>query len=195
MKRFIFLLIAAAFSSMTLSAAEFLTLNSVDSVASAKTKFLPTRQRIDRNIDLSKFVYKGEFMVGLNASYGNLKSVDSDIMLLFDNINVGLKSTTIRPFLAYSFCDNHAIGVRFGYENLRGEVGSLDLNLGLIADMENMGLSNLHLSNESFSWSLFHRNYIGLDRRGTVGVQKGQGEAGRPPLGYLDIYCLSAHFL
>lgn len=170
MKRFIFLLIAAAFSSMTLSAAEFLTLNSVDSVASTKTKFLPTRQRIDRHIDQHNFVYKGEVMLGLTASYGNLQSSDSDLMLLFDNINFGLKSATIKPFFAYAYRDNMAVGLRFGYDRLSGHLGNVDLNLGLIADMENMGLSNLHLSNESFSWSLFHRNYIGLDRRGTVGV-------------------------
>ena len=169
MKRYILLLIAAAFSLSVAEAAEPAKGEKSDSLAT-KERFLPTRQRIDRNIDLTKFVYKGEFMVGLNASYGNLKSVDSDIMLLFDNINVGLKSTTIRPFLAYSFRDNHAIGVRFGYENLHGEVGSLDLNLGLIADIENMGLSNMGLLNKSYTWSIFHRNYIGLDRRGIFGI-------------------------
>jgi hypothetical protein len=169
MKRYILLLIAAAFSLSVVEAAEPVKRAESDTLAT-KSRFLPTRQRIDRNIDLTKFVYKGEFMVGLNASYGNIKAVDSDIMLLLDNINVGLRSTTIRPFLAYSFKDNQAVGIRFGYQNLRGEIGSLDLNLGLIADIENMGLSNMGLVNESFTWSIFHRNYIGLDRRGIFGI-------------------------
>ena len=33
-----------------------------------------------------------------------------------------------------------------------------------------MSLQNLALRNESFSWSLFHRNFMGLDRRGILGV-------------------------
>jgi hypothetical protein len=33
-----------------------------------------------------------------------------------------------------------------------------------------MGLANMGLRSENFSWSIFHRNYIGLDRKGTVGV-------------------------
>ena len=169
MKRFILLFIAAAFSTMIASAADFTALYSADSVAT-KSKFLPTRQRIDRKIGQHNYVYKGEVMLGLTASYGNLRSEDSDIMLLFDNINFGLKSATIKPFFAYAYRDNLAVGLRFGYDRLSGQLGNVDLNLGLVADMENMGISNLRLSNESFSWSVFHRNYIGLDRRGTVGV-------------------------
>jgi hypothetical protein len=64
----------------------------------------------------------------------------------------------------------NSIGLRLGYENISGELGNLDLNLGLIADMENIGIADMGLRNENFSWSIFHRNYIGLDRRGTVGV-------------------------
>ena len=163
MRRYI-LLIAAAFSLVAASAAE-----PTDSLAT-KSKFLPTRQRIDRQIGQHNFVYKGEFMLGLTGSYGNIKSADSDIMLLFDNINLGLKSATIKPFFAYAYRDNLAVGMRFGYDLITGEVGSLDLNIGLLADMENMGIANMGLRNESYSWSVFHRNYLGLDRRGIVGV-------------------------
>ena len=166
MKRFILLLIAAAFSTTILQAADDVA---ADSTAT-KARFMPTRMRVDRNIDRNKFVYKGEVMLGLTASHGNLRSEDSDIMLLFDNINLSLRSTTVKPFFAYSYRDNRAVGLRFGYENIIGEVSNLDLNLGLVADIENMGISNVGLRNESFSWSLFHRNYMGLDRRGIVGV-------------------------
>lgn len=171
MKRYLVLFFAAALSIVTASATEPIARGvKSDSDLKIKTNILPTRQRIDRKVGQNNFVYKGEVMLGLTASYGNLSSEDSDIMLLFDNINVGLRSATVKPFFAYAYCDNLAVGVRFGYEHISGEVGNLDLNLGLIADMENMGLSNMGLRNESFSWSIFHRNYIGLDRRGTVGV-------------------------
>ncbi len=170
MKRYLLLLIAAAFSSIVVEAADFTFSPDAAEESTTTSKFLPTRQRINRNIGINDFVYKGEFMVGLTASYGNLRSEDSDIMLLFDNINLGLRTATVKPFFAYAYRNNQVVGFRFGYEQIAGEVGNLDLNIGLIADMENMGISNMGLRNESFSWSLFHRNYIGLDRRGTVGV-------------------------
>jgi hypothetical protein len=170
MKRYLALFIAAALSIIAVEAAEPVAQVANQDSLTTKAKFLPTRQRIDRNIGQNNFVYKGEVMLGLTASYGNINADDTDIMLLFDNINLGLCSATVKPFFAYAYRDNLAVGVRFGYEHISGEVGSLDLNLGLIADMENMGLSNMGLRSENFSWSIFHRNYIGLDRKGTVGV-------------------------
>lgn len=170
MKRYLALFIAVALSIIAVEAAEPVAQVANQDSLTTKAKFLPTRQRIDRNIGQNNFVYKGEVMLGLTASYGNINADDTDIMLLFDNINLGLRSATVKPFFAYAYRDNLAVGVRFGYEHISGEVGSLDLNLGLIADMENMGLSNMGLRSENFSWSIFHRNYIGLDRKGTVGV-------------------------
>lgn len=136
-----------------------------------ETRFLPMRQRVDRNVGDNKFVYKGEFMLGLTASYGKVSSENSDIMLLLNGIDVGLRSTTVRPFFAYAYRDNLAVGARFGYEYINGNLANIDVNLGLIAEgMENMSIGDLGLINESFSYSIFHRNYLGLDRRGIVGV-------------------------
>ena len=142
-----------------------------ETATAIKTRFLPMCQRVDRNIGDNKFVYKGEFMLGLTASYGSISTENSDIMLLLNDINIGLRSTTIRPFFAYAYRDNMAVGLRLGYQYINGSLGNIDLNLGLIADgLEDVNISDLGLRNESFSWALFHRNYLGLDRRGIVGV-------------------------
>ena len=135
------------------------------------TRFLPTRHRVNRNVDINKFVYKGEVMLGLTASYGRVDSENSDIMLLLNGIDVGLRSTTIRPFFAYAYSDNRAVGFRMGYELIKGDLSNIDASLGLIAEgMENLSIGDIGLRNESYSWSLFHRHYLGLDRRGIVGV-------------------------
>ena len=135
------------------------------------TRFLPTRHRVNRNVDINKFVYKGEVMLGLTASYGRVDSDNSDIMLLLNGIDVGLRSTTVRPFFAYAYSDNRAVGFRMGYELIKGDLSNIDANLGLIAEgMENLSIGDIGLRNESYSWSLFHRHYLGLDRRGIVGV-------------------------
>ena len=165
------MLIAAAFTLSAATAQELEAQLSTDSTATElKGRFLPTRQRIDRQIGQNKFVYKGEYMLGLTASYGNLSSEDADVMLLLDNLDLSLRSATVKPFFAYSYRDNLALGLRFGYELIDGNLGNADLNLGLLADMDNMGISNVGLRSENFTWSLFHRHYLGLDRRGIVGV-------------------------
>ena len=172
MRRFIFVLIAALFSLSTLSANDVAAVanDSTKVVKSKSSRFLPTRQRIDRNIDRNKFVYKGEYMLGLTASYGNISSQDADIMLLLDNLDLRLRTATIKPFFAYTYRDNLAVGLRFGYELIDGGVGNADVNLGLLGDIENIGISNIGLRSDTFTWSLFHRHFIGLDRRGIIGV-------------------------
>lgn len=171
MNRYILLTIVAAFT-LSVAHAE----QSVAEVAASKadttvtkTNFLPTSRRIDRQIDRNKFVFKGEVMLGLTASHGRLNVEDSDLMLLLDNIDLGLNSTTVKPFLAYAYRDNRAVGMRFGYEYLRGDLGNVALNLGSAADIS-FALGGVGLKNENYAWSIFHRNYIGLDRRGIIGA-------------------------
>lgn len=133
------------------------------------TRFLPMSRRVDRNIDVNKFVYRNEWMVGLTASYGTMSVANSDLMLLLEDINIGLKRTTVRPFLAYAYRDNRAVGIRMGYEMIRGNLDNISLNLGEEADLS-FSLGGFGVDNESMSVALFHRNYVGFDRRGIVGM-------------------------
>ena len=139
------------------------------SVSRKKSHFLPTARRIDRNIDLNKFVYKGEVMLGIAASYGTLDVSDSDLMLVFDDINLGLRRAAVMPYIAYAYKDNRSVGLRFGYEFLQGDLGNVALNLGSAADLS-FSIADIGIKSESYAWSLFHRNYIGLDRRGIIGA-------------------------
>jgi hypothetical protein len=73
------------------------------------------------------------------------------------------------PYVAYAYRDNRSVGIRFGYEFLQGDLGNVALNLGSAADLS-FSLADAGVKSENFAWSLFHRNYIGLDRRGIVGA-------------------------
>lgn len=171
MNRYILLTIVAAFTLSVAHAEQSvaaIATTEVDTTVT-KTNFLPTSRRIDRQIDRNKFVFKGEVMLGLTASHGRLNVEDSDLMLLLDNIDLGLNSTTVKPFLAYAYRDNRAVGMRFGYEYLRGDLGNVALNLGSAADIS-FALGGVGLKSENYAWSIFHRNYIGLDRRGIIGA-------------------------
>ena len=178
MKRLYTLFMAVAFSMTTAfaqtdtiptSLVESPEVVKIEKVGDKGTRFLPTTRRVDRNINLNKFVYKGEWMLGISASYGTLDVSDTDLMLLFDNIDFGLRRATVMPYVAYSYRDNQAVGIRFGYEYLQGDLGNLELNLGSAADIS-FGIGDIGLKNESYAWSIFHRYFFGLDRRGIVGA-------------------------
>lgn len=169
MKR-LFLLIAAVTLSVTTAFAQQSAELTTEVKSNSESRFLPTTRRVDRNIDLNKFVYKGEWMLGIAASYGTLDVSDSDLMLLFDDINLGLRRTAVLPYVAYAYRDNRAVGMRFGYEFLKADLGNAALDLGSLAEDISFEISDIGIRSESFNYSLFHRNYIGLDRRGIVGA-------------------------
>ena len=169
MKR-LFLLIAAVTLGVTTAFAQQSAELTTEVKSNSESRFLPTTRRVDRNIDLNKFVYKGEWMLGIAASYGTLDVSDSDLMLLLDDINLGLRRTAVLPYVAYAYRDNRAVGMRFGYEFLKADLGNAALDLGSLAEDISFGISDIGIRSESFNYSLFHRNYIGLDRRGIVGV-------------------------
>lgn len=169
MKR-LFLLIAAVTLGVTTAFAQQRAELTTEVKSNSESRFLPTTRRVDRNIDLNKFVYKGEWMLGIAASYGTLDVSDSDLMLLFDDINLGLRRTAVLPYVAYAYRDNRAVGMRFGYEFLKADLGNAALDLGSLAEDISFEISDIGIRSESFNYSLFHRNYIGLDRRGIVGA-------------------------
>lgn len=175
MKRLFIFIVAVTFCLTTANAQQVVAdtlqrgTKETVSVSRKKSHFLPTSRRIDRNIDLNKFVYKGEVMLGIAASYGTLDVSDSDLMLVFDDINLGLRRATVMPYIAYAYKDNRSVGLRFGYEFLQGDLGNVALNLGSAADLS-FSIADIGIKSESYAWSLFHRNYIGLDRRGIIGA-------------------------
>ena len=73
----------------------------VQSPIRGKKQFLPTRRRIDREINKLKFAYKGEVIMGLTASYGTMSSDDTDIMLILDGIDADGTVATVKPFIGY----------------------------------------------------------------------------------------------
>ena len=132
-------------------------------------RFLPTRRRIDREINKVKFAYKGEFIMGLTASYGTLSSDDTDILVILDNINASGSIATIKPYIGYFYRDNHCLGMRFGYRRLSGTLDNIDVDLGSSNDLD-IDIPYLDTSSDNYSFGIFHRSYAGLDPKGRFGL-------------------------
>ena len=134
-----------------------------------KNRFLPTSHRIDREINKNKFVYRGETMLGLTASYGTISSEDADMFPIFENINLNGTIAAVNPFIGYFYRDNQCIGLRLGYSHISGTLDTFGLNLGSSNDID-IEIPWIDLSSSRFSAGLFHRSYVALDERGRFGV-------------------------
>lgn len=141
------------------------------SVAEAQNRNSSRREgRIDREIRSgATFAYKGEYMLGLTASYGTLSSEDTNLMVFLDDINLNGSITSVKPFFGYFYRDNRCVGLRLGYQYLNGELDNLSLDLGEQNDIS-MNVGDMNLLSNSFSTALFHRSYLALDQKGQFGL-------------------------
>lgn len=132
-------------------------------------RFMPTSRRIDREINKNKYVYKGETMLGLTASYGTFNSEDADMFPVFDDIDIRGTVAAVNPFIGYFYHDNQCVGLRLGYTHLKGDLDNLGLNLGDLLDMD-IAIPQINLASDRYSVGMFHRSYVALDDRGRFGV-------------------------
>lgn len=174
-----------------------------------ETKGLIQINRVNREIDKNVFAYKDEWICGITASYGTLSTDDSDIALVVGNLNLGGSIMSVKPYVGYLYRNNLAIGARFGYTRMAGYFDNANINLGNFINgieftTEGIGLD--YLSN-AYSFSIFHRAYVPLDRKGRFGVfgeLELVGQYGRSNFGFMynnewnrsisDIYKVAFNF-
>lgn len=110
---------------------------------------------------------KGEWQCGLSVMYADFSSADTEFMLMLQGLDASASIFRLSPEAAYTFADNHAVGVKFQYANMNGMVDSATADL-----LGNLSLSvgNLNASSRALSASVFQRTYVGLDDRGRVGL-------------------------
>lgn len=137
---------------------------------SAKSRFMPTNRRFDREINKGVYAYKGEVMLGLTVSYGNLSSDDSDYYLILDQLKLNGSIMQINPFIGYFVANNHALGLRFGYTHIDGSLGNASINLGESIDLGDLSFGGLGLLSDSYSLGLFYRSYVPIDKKGRFGL-------------------------
>ena len=149
-----------------------------DTTASAKKKRKPTLvlgKRIvrdttgisRRSLRTHLIVPKHDWQIGMAASYVNLSADNSEFLLLLNNSNAYLSLAKISLNGAFAYSDNHAVGIRLQYTNGNCAVDAATLDL-----LGNFSYDVKDIKAKTFSYSgaVFNRSYVGLDRRGRVGV-------------------------
>ena len=117
--------------------------------------------RYDRGIFAYLFVPKGQFSCGLLASYGEISTDDMQMLNLISNLNFSAKSYSVKPHMSYFYKHNKELGVRFGLSSTDFDLKSLSAD---IMDDISFDMRDVAYKTKTTSLSVFHRNYIGLDR-------------------------------
>ena len=133
-----------------------------------------TSMEADSSFDYSRriaqklFIAKGEYALGLQFSYLDLSSSDSQLLMLLQNFNAYAKTMSIAPTVSYAIADNKALGLRVKYSNTDANVSSADL--GLLSEDLSLSLSDLRAHSNSIQTAVFYRSSMGLDERGRFGL-------------------------
>lgn len=110
---------------------------------------------------------KGEWQCGISVMYADFSSSNSEYMMLLQGINADASMLRLATVAAYTFKDNHSVGVRFQYTNFNGMVDTATADL---LGNFSMTLEDMNANSRALSASIFQRTYWGLDKNGRVGL-------------------------
>jgi hypothetical protein len=110
---------------------------------------------------------KGGWQCGLTVMYADFNSENLDYMLVLQGLSAKASMFRIAPEAAYTFKDNHAIGLRFQYTKAGGVLDGLTADL--LGNME-LPVGNIGGTSLSMGANVFQRTYVGIDKRGRFGI-------------------------
>lgn len=124
------------------------------------------RKKYKRGLRNYLFIPKKQWIMGLTLSHGEFDSKDNNLFIFIKDFSFKGNITTLNPFLGYFIKDNECIGIKLGYSHLSANLDNLSIDID--EDMQ-FKLSDMRYLGETFSASIFHRAYIGVDRNKRFG--------------------------
>jgi len=123
--------------------------------------------RSGRSLKTYVIAPKGEWQVGATIAYMDLSTENSEFMLIANGSDASASVLRLAPNVAYTYCDNQAVGLKFQYTsaNCAVDAATFDL-LGNFST----SVSDIHARTRSYGGHVYNRSYIGLDNRGRVGL-------------------------
>ncbi len=123
--------------------------------------------RYDRGLFNYLFIPKGQWAIGLTASYGEFNSKDIEILNILKDFDFGGKIYSIKPYLSYFFTNNSSVGLKFNYTRGNADLASLSVDFD---DDMNFSIRDVSYYSQSYGVSIFYRHYVGLSRARRFGV-------------------------
>lgn len=111
-----------------------------------------------RNIQMQKFIPKGQWIVGSSVSYSQSEQKDYNFLVI-ESVSGQGYAFKFSPLIAYAFADNMAAGGRFAYKRTLTKIDQMDLEVG--EDLS-FSLNDIYSLSHSYSGVAMFRNYISL---------------------------------
>ena len=120
-----------------------------------------------RSLRTHLIIPKGEWQIGMTASYMNMSSDNSEFLLLLEDTYASASVVRLTIHGSYAYMPNQSIGLRFQYTNGGASVDASTLDL-----LGNFDFSVKDIKADTQSWgaAVYNRSYLGLDQRGRVGL-------------------------
>lgn len=123
--------------------------------------------RYNRGLFNYLFIPKGQWAFGLTASYGEFNAGDIQLLSVLKDFDFKGKMYSIKPSIAYFIRNNQSIGMKLGYTRGIADLGKLSVDFD---EDINFSISDVSYYSQSYSASIFYRNYIGLSRMKRFGI-------------------------
>lgn len=115
--------------------------------------------RYDRGLFNFLIIPKGQWEFGLSASYGEFNTDDVQILSVLSNLDMKVKSYSIKPSISYFIRSNQSIGIKFNYTRSNLDINNMSFDFD---DDLNFTLRDVSYYSQTYAASINYRNYIGL---------------------------------
>lgn len=116
------------------------------------------QEHFKRDLEQISFIPKGQWITGVSVGY-SMDDQDNYQFFVFEKIKGDTYSFKVTPMALYSFKDNLAAGLKFGYERSRTQLDEGDF----ILDSEtHFGADNIYAIRSNYFATAAFRNYISL---------------------------------
>lgn len=117
--------------------------------------------RYDRGLYNFLFIPKGQWALGLTASYGSFDAKDVQMLSVIKDFDFKGTVYSVKPSVAYFWKNNQSVGIKFNYTH--GDLNMPNLSVDFDDDL-NFSIRDVSYFSETYSVAVFYRNYIGLGR-------------------------------
>lgn len=127
-----------------------------------------TTARRHKNFINPTVMYRNEIAGGTGLLYTNFSSRNSEFALLANGIGANGNLFRFSPFVEFAYKDNASIGIRGQITTAGAQIDKATASL--LSEDLSFSVNDVSARLTSYGAAIFHRNYFGLEKSGTVGL-------------------------
>lgn len=117
--------------------------------------------RYDRGLYNFLFIPKGQWALGLTASYGSFDAKDVQMLSVIKDFDFKGTVYSVKPSVAYFWKNNQSVGIKFNYTH--SDLNMPNLSVDFDDDL-NFSIRDVSYYSDTYAVALYYRNYVGLGR-------------------------------